>query len=190
MPARQTEALPFMAQGLWCALPHLQRNLFRAPNQPTALLHHTVRLFHGRRNPRVVNMAKVAFLGLGVMGFPMAGHLVKKGGHEVTVFNRTPAKAKTWAEKFGGKTAADAESRRRRPGFCHGLRRQRQRPARGHAWRRRRIRRHEERRDLRRSHHGIGRSRPRTRRGSDQSAASNSSMPRCRAARPARKTAC
>ena len=36
-------------------------------------------------------MAKVAFLGLGVMGFPMAGHLVKKGGHEVTVFNRTAA---------------------------------------------------------------------------------------------------
>ena len=51
-------------------------------------------------------MAKVAFLGLGVMGFPMAGHLVAKGGHEVTVFNRTPAKAKAWAEKFGGKTAA------------------------------------------------------------------------------------
>jgi len=50
-------------------------------------------------------MAKVAFLGLGVMGFPMAGHLVAKGGHEVTVFNRTPAKAKAWAEKFGGKTA-------------------------------------------------------------------------------------
>jgi 3-hydroxyisobutyrate dehydrogenase len=50
-------------------------------------------------------MAKVAFLGLGVMGFPMAGHLVKKGGHEVTVFNRTPAKAKSWAEKFGGRTA-------------------------------------------------------------------------------------
>jgi 3-hydroxyisobutyrate dehydrogenase len=51
-------------------------------------------------------MAKVAFLGLGVMGFPMAGHLVKKGGHEVTVYNRTAAKAKQWAEKFGGKTAA------------------------------------------------------------------------------------
>src|ERR1700681_4286298 len=50
-------------------------------------------------------MAKVAFLGLGVMGFPMAGYLVKKGGHEVTVFNRTPAKAKAWAEKFGGRTA-------------------------------------------------------------------------------------
>jgi 3-hydroxyisobutyrate dehydrogenase len=51
-------------------------------------------------------MAKVAFLGLGVMGFPMAGHLVKKGGHEVTVYNRTAAKAKQWVEKFGGKTAA------------------------------------------------------------------------------------
>ena len=37
-------------------------------------------------------MAKVAFLGLGVMGFPMAGHLAKKGGHEVTVYNRTFAK--------------------------------------------------------------------------------------------------
>jgi 3-hydroxyisobutyrate dehydrogenase len=50
-------------------------------------------------------MAKVAFLGLGVMGFPMAGHLVKKGGHEVTVFNRTATKAKEWSDKFGGKTA-------------------------------------------------------------------------------------
>jgi 3-hydroxyisobutyrate dehydrogenase len=50
-------------------------------------------------------MAKVAFLGLGVMGFPMAGHLVAKGGHEVTVFNRSPAKAEAWAEKFKGKTA-------------------------------------------------------------------------------------
>ena len=36
-------------------------------------------------------MAKVAFLGLGVMGFPMAGHLAVKGGHEVTVYNRTAA---------------------------------------------------------------------------------------------------
>jgi 3-hydroxyisobutyrate dehydrogenase len=50
-------------------------------------------------------MAKVAFIGLGVMGFPMAGHLATKGGHEVTVFNRTPAKAKAWAEKFGGRAA-------------------------------------------------------------------------------------
>src|SRR6202051_3638055 len=51
-------------------------------------------------------MAKGAVLGLGVMGFPMAGHLVAKGGHDVTVFNRTEAKARQWADKFGGKTAA------------------------------------------------------------------------------------
>jgi 3-hydroxyisobutyrate dehydrogenase-like beta-hydroxyacid dehydrogenase len=44
---------------------------------------------------------KVAFLGLGVMGFPMAGHLKAKG-YDVTVYNRTEAKAKTWAGKFGG----------------------------------------------------------------------------------------
>ena len=46
-------------------------------------------------------MAKVAFIGLGVMGYPMAGHLVK-AGHEVAVFNRTGAKAAAWAEEFGG----------------------------------------------------------------------------------------
>lgn len=51
-------------------------------------------------------MAKVAFIGLGVMGFPMAGHLATKGKHNVTVYNRNGAKAKAWAEKFGGKTAA------------------------------------------------------------------------------------
>ncbi|GIK81760.1 MAG: NAD(P)-dependent oxidoreductase [Pseudorhodoplanes sp.] len=50
-------------------------------------------------------MAKVAFLGLGVMGYPMAGHLKTKGGHEVTVYNRTEAKAEKWAAQFGGKTA-------------------------------------------------------------------------------------
>ncbi|WP_377289365.1 NAD(P)-dependent oxidoreductase [Rhizobium sp. SG2393] len=47
-------------------------------------------------------MAKVAFIGLGVMGFPMAGHLKVKGGHDVTVYNRTAAKAQAWVEKFGG----------------------------------------------------------------------------------------
>jgi 3-hydroxyisobutyrate dehydrogenase len=50
-------------------------------------------------------MAKVAFLGLGVMGYPMAGHLKNKGGHEVTVYNRTTAKAEKWAAQFGGKAA-------------------------------------------------------------------------------------
>jgi len=49
-------------------------------------------------------MAKVAFLGLGVMGYPMAGHLAK-AGHEVTVYNRTQTKAQDWAAEFGGKSA-------------------------------------------------------------------------------------
>ncbi len=47
-------------------------------------------------------MAKTAFVGLGVMGYPMAGHLVKHG-HEVAVFNRTPAKAEAWAAEYGGR---------------------------------------------------------------------------------------
>ena len=51
-------------------------------------------------------MAKVAFLGLGVMGYPMAGHLLKKGGHDVTVYNRTAAKAQQWVKEYGGKSAA------------------------------------------------------------------------------------
>ena len=49
-------------------------------------------------------MAKVAFLGLGVMGFPMAGHLAAKG-HEVTVYNRTFAKAEEWTKKHKGSAA-------------------------------------------------------------------------------------
>jgi 3-hydroxyisobutyrate dehydrogenase-like beta-hydroxyacid dehydrogenase len=51
-------------------------------------------------------MAKVSFLGLGVMGYPMAGHLLKKGGHEVTVYNRSAAKAAQWVKEYGGKSAA------------------------------------------------------------------------------------
>jgi 3-hydroxyisobutyrate dehydrogenase len=50
-------------------------------------------------------MAKVAFLGLGVMGYPMAGHLKTKGGHDVTVYNRTAAKAEAWVKQYGGKSA-------------------------------------------------------------------------------------
>jgi 3-hydroxyisobutyrate dehydrogenase len=48
---------------------------------------------------------KTALLGLGVMGFPMAGHLAK-AGHAVTVYNRSAGKAAQWVEKHGGKTAA------------------------------------------------------------------------------------
>ena len=50
-------------------------------------------------------MAKVAFIGLGVMGYPMAGHLRVKGGHDLTVYNRTGAKAEKWAAEFGGRAA-------------------------------------------------------------------------------------
>ena len=49
-------------------------------------------------------MAKVAFLGLGVMGYPMAGHL-QAAGHEVTVFNRTATKAEAWVAQHGGSMA-------------------------------------------------------------------------------------
>jgi 3-hydroxyisobutyrate dehydrogenase len=51
-------------------------------------------------------MAKVAFIGLGVMGYPMAGHLKTRGGHDLTVYNRTAAKAEKWAAEFGGRAAA------------------------------------------------------------------------------------
>ena len=61
-------------------------------------------------------MSKVAWIGLGVMGFPMAGHLKTRGRDDVVVFNRTRAKADAWVETFGGRSAptpaeaaADAE---------------------------------------------------------------------------------
>ena len=50
-------------------------------------------------------MAKVAFVGLGVMGYPMAVHLKNKGGHDVTVYNRTGVKADKWVAQYGGKSA-------------------------------------------------------------------------------------
>ena len=52
-------------------------------------------------------MAKVAWLGLGVMGYPMAGHLAVRGGHDITVYNRTPAKAGAWVAQYAtDRTAA------------------------------------------------------------------------------------
>jgi 3-hydroxyisobutyrate dehydrogenase len=50
-------------------------------------------------------LAEVAFLGLGVMGYPMAGHLRAKGGHQLRVYNRTPAKAAQWTAEHGGTAA-------------------------------------------------------------------------------------
>ncbi len=48
---------------------------------------------------------RVAFVGLGVMGYPMAGYLAKSG-HDVTVFNRTQSKAESWCQEYGGQQAA------------------------------------------------------------------------------------
>ncbi len=67
-------------------------------------------------------MAKTAFLGLGVMGYPMAGHLAK-AGHEVTVWNRTTAKSEAWAAENNGKAAttpAEAASGAEIVFFCLG----------------------------------------------------------------------
>ncbi|WIT09773.1 NAD(P)-dependent oxidoreductase [Paucibacter sediminis] len=57
------------------------------------------------RNYDPIPPRKVAFLGLGVMGYPMAGHLAR-AGHRVTVYNRTPAKAEAWVKEYGGASAA------------------------------------------------------------------------------------
>ena len=61
-----------------------------------------------RTNPKTYepsNPTKVAFIGLGVMGYPMAGHLAL-AGHHVTVYNRNPAKAKDWCAEFSGHASA------------------------------------------------------------------------------------
>jgi len=61
-----------------------------------------------RTNPKIYEpstLAKVAFIGLGVMGYPMAGHLAL-AGHHVTVYNRNPAKAKDWCAEFSGHASA------------------------------------------------------------------------------------
>ena len=50
-------------------------------------------------------MAKCAFIGLGIMGYPMAGHLQAKG-HDVCVYNRTAQKAQAWASQHGGRAAS------------------------------------------------------------------------------------
>ncbi len=59
---------------------------------------------------------KLAFLGLGVMGFPMAGHLAR-AGHSVTVYNRSAPRAKKWLEGVApaSKSTSRADARRRRP---------------------------------------------------------------------------
>ena len=104
-------------------------------------------------------MAKVAFLGLGVMGYPMAGHLKNKGGHEVTVYNRTAAKADKWVAQYGGKRAATPQEAAKGQDFVvacvqndNDLHEVTLGPNGA-------FRRHEEGRRLRRPHHGVGRDR-------------------------------
>jgi 3-hydroxyisobutyrate dehydrogenase len=62
-------------------------------------------------------MSKVAFIGLGVMGYPMAGHIRTKGGHGVTVYNRTLGKAQAWVAEFGGQMAPTPEEAAREADF-------------------------------------------------------------------------
>jgi 3-hydroxyisobutyrate dehydrogenase len=56
------------------------------------------------------HMVNIAWIGLGVMGFPMAGHVAKKTGQTLTVYNRTSAKAEDWVKRFGGKSAPTPKS--------------------------------------------------------------------------------
>ncbi len=62
-------------------------------------------------------MSKVAFIGLGVMGYPMAGHIRTKGGHDVAVYNRTLGKAQAWVAEFGGQVAPTPEEAARDADF-------------------------------------------------------------------------
>ena len=62
-------------------------------------------------------MSKIAFIGLGVMGYPMAGHIRTKGGHDVTVYNRTLGKAQAWVAEFGGQMAPTPEEAARDADF-------------------------------------------------------------------------
>ncbi len=110
-------------------------------------------------------MAKVAFLGLGVMGYPMAGHLKNKGGHEVTVYNRTAAKAEKWVAQYGGKSAPTPKAAAEGQDFvmcCVGNDNDLREVTLGHG---RRLRRHGQGQDVRRSHHRLGRDRARALRG-------------------------
>ncbi len=134
-------------------------------------------------------MASVAFLGLGVMGYPMAGHLKNKGGHDVTVYNRTTAKAEKWAAEHGGAFATTPSEAAEGKDFvftCVGndddLRSVTIGP---HGC----FQAMKQGRDLHRQHHRFGRSRARTGRARPRRAASQRSTRRSPAARRAPRTA-
>ncbi len=97
-----------------CACPHPVKDLCRKPRLTDADKYPKTMTNQFRKGParppglvlrRERVMAKVAFIGLGVMGYPMAGYLKTKGGHDVTVYNRTTAKAERWTAEFGGSFA-------------------------------------------------------------------------------------
>ena len=54
--------------------------------------------------PTALALRRIGFIGLGVMGYPIAGHLAR-AGHAITVYNRTPGKSRQWVEEFGGQVA-------------------------------------------------------------------------------------
>jgi 3-hydroxyisobutyrate dehydrogenase-like beta-hydroxyacid dehydrogenase len=129
---------------------------------------------------------KTAFIGLGVMGYPMAGHL-KKPATTVTVFNRSPARAAKWAAPNMAAPRADAGgggSKDQEIVFCCVGRDSDLRQV--TLGERRRLCRHEERRAVRGSHHRLGHHRPRIVAKRQGRRALNFSMRRCRAARPGR----
>ncbi len=135
-------------------------------------------------------MAKVAFVGLGVMGYPMAGHLKAKGGHEVTVYNRTAAKAEKWVAQHGGKSAPTPKQAAEGQDFvmaCVGNDNDLREVMLGKDGVFAGI---AQRRGRGRPHHGLGRDRARACMPKPKSAASISSMRRSPAARPAPRTAC
>ena len=67
---------------------------------------------------------KASWIGLGVMGFPMAGHLASNADVEMTVYNRSSEKAEKWVPEIQGQNSRQARRRRRRRRFCLCLRRQ------------------------------------------------------------------
>ena len=160
-------AVALLAQGLWCGF-HALSGTCSSTTSPSPLPEFGPAI-QCRRNPKVTHMAKVAFLGLGVMGFPMAGHLVdqrrargdrvqphrrprpRHGPRNSAARPRRPRKAAAEGQDFVMACVGNDDDLR---AITHR--------------RRRRLRRHEEGRDLRRSHHRLRRGRARTRRGSHQ----------------------
>ncbi len=123
---------------------------------------------HRYRSGGDFGIMRAAFIGLGVMGYPMAGHLAR-AGHAVTVYNRTQRQSATLGRRIWRQLRADAGRSRRASGLRDGLRRTRRGLAQRDVGRGRRLRRDEKRCRLRRSHHGFRDYRARAGRGGRKS---------------------